>query len=70
MVAFFTRRLGCFTIAILLPCQHRLADMDTTVVDDIGFDYLISVRHDDIGQCITQQVIAHMAQMKRFIGIG
>ena len=44
--------------------------MDTAIVDNIGFNHLIAVRHDDIGQRITQQVITNVAQVKGFIGVG
>ena len=43
VITFLTRRFRCLTIAPLLPSQHGLTDMDTTVVDDIGLNNPIAI---------------------------
>ena len=43
MVAFLAAGLRRFAIAILQPCQHRLADVNATVVDDVRLNHLIAV---------------------------
>ena len=60
MIALFTGWFRSFTISIFGPCQHGFADMNTTVVHDIRLYHFVTVRHNDVGQGITQKVIAHM----------
>ena len=61
MITFLSGRLGSFTVAILLPRQHRLTDMNTTVIHNICLYHSVAIGRNDICQCITQQVIADMA---------
>ena len=70
MVALLTAGLRSLTVAIFQPCQHRLADMNTTVVHDIGLHNLIAVGLHDFGKRPSEQVVAHMSEVKRFVGVG
>ena len=70
MVSLFAGTFGSFTIPIKFPSKHRLTNMDTAVVYNISLHKLITISHDDISQCIAQQVIAHMSQVKRLVRIG
>ena len=44
--------------------------MNTAVVHNIRLYDFVAVRHNDVGQGITQKVIAYVTQVKRFVGIG
>ena len=63
VVAFLAWRFGSFAITIFQPSQHRLADMDSTIVHNIGFHYLIAICRHYICQRITQQIIADVSQV-------
>lgn len=69
MVTLFTAGLGSLTIAPFQPSEHRLTDMNTTVVDDIRLHYLIAVRLHDLRQRPTQQVVAHMTEVEGLVSI-
>ena len=70
VVALLAAGFRRFAVAVFQPGQHRLADMYATVVDDVGFHYLVSVGLHDFGKAPSQQVVAHMPQMQRFVGVG
>ena len=70
VVALLAGALGRLAVAPLLPGQHGLADMDAAIVDYVGLDHALAARLLDVGQRPAQQVVAHMAQMKRFVGVG
>ena len=63
VVAFFPGLFGGDTVAPLLPSQHRFTDMNTPVIDDIGFHHPIAIGFQNLGKTISQQVVAHMSQM-------
>ena len=44
--------------------------MNTTVIHNICLYHSVAIGRNDVCQCITQQVIADMAQMERLIRIG
>ena len=44
--------------------------MDAAVVHDVGFHHAVAVGSHDIGKCISQQVVTHMSQVERLVGIG
>ena len=44
--------------------------MDATVVDDIGLHHLVAVGLHDFGQAEAQQVVAHVSQVQRLVGVG
>ena len=70
MVALLTRRLWCLTVAIFQPGEHRLTDVDTTVVHDIGLYHLVTVGLHNLCQRPPQKVVAYMTEVKGLIGIG
>ncbi len=70
VVALLVGRLGRNTVAPLQPGQHRLADVDTAIVDDIGLDHLVAIGLHDLGERPTEEIVAHVAQVERLVGIG
>ena len=48
VVALLAGTLRCFAIAVFQPGQHRLANVDTTIVDDIGLHHLIAIGLHDL----------------------
>ena len=70
MVAFLARRFGSHAVAPFLPCEHGFADMDAAVVYDVCLYHLVAVRFHDLGQAVAQQVVAHMSEVERFVGVG
>ena len=53
VVTFFAGSFRGFTVSIFLPCQHGFTDMDTTIVYDICFYYLITICRHNVSQCVT-----------------
>ena len=70
VVALLAAAFGCFAVAIFEPCQHRLADVYTAVVHNIGFHHAVAVGLYYAGQGPAQQVVAHMAQVQGLVGVG
>ena len=70
VVALLAGGLGRCAVAPLEPGEHRLADVDTAVVDDVGLDHLVAVGLHDFGQAVAQQVVAHVSQVQRLVGVG
>ena len=56
----FTQRKG----------QHTFANVYATVINNLYFFDIITCRFQDFSSRISEQIIADMAQMQRFIGIG
>ena len=63
VVALHAACLWSNAVAPLLPCEHRLADVDTTVVHDICLHHLVAVCRHDLRQRPSEQVVAHMTQV-------
>ena len=70
VVALLVGRLGRDAVAPLLPGQHRLADMDATVVDDIGLDHAVAIGLEDARQRPSEEVVAHVSQVEGLVGVG
>ena len=70
VVALLARFLGGDSVAPLLPSEHRLADVDTTVVYDVGFHHLVAVCLENFGEAETEEVVAHVPQVERLVGVG
>ena len=70
VVAFLAGRFGSHAVAPFLPGEHGLADMDTAVVYDVRLYHFIAVRFHDLGQAVAQQVVAHVTEVERFVGVG
>ncbi len=67
MVALLPRGLWSLTVTPFLPCQHRLAYMDTSVIDDIRLDYIIATGLYYSCKSLTEKVVPHMTQMQRLV---
>ena len=50
VIALLAARLGSLTIAVFQPGKHRLTDMYTAVVHDVGLHHLIAVGLHDLSQ--------------------
>ena len=70
VVTFLTTGLWCLAIAVFQPCQHRLADMDTTVVHDVGLHHLVTIGFHDLRQRPSEEVVTHMSEVQGLIGVG
>ena len=57
-------------MAVFQPRQHRLADMNAAVIDDVGFHYAVAVGFDDVGQSEAKQVVAHMTEVQGLVCVG
>ena len=70
MIAFLPRRFGRHALAPFLPGQHRLADVDSPIVDDIRFNHPVTVGFQNFRQTVSQQIVTHMSEMERLIRVG
>ena len=70
VVAFLAGGLWCLSVSPLEPCEHRLADVYASVVDDVGLDHAVSVGLHDLCECPSQQVVADVAEVERLVGVG
>ena len=70
VVALLTGRLGRLAVAILEPSQHRLANVNTAIVHDIGLHHAVAVGLSDFRHRPSEQIVAHMAEVERFVGVG
>ena len=70
VVALLVGCFGCDAVAPLDPSEHRLHDVDASVVDDIGLDDLVAVGLHDLGEAPSEQVVAHVSEMERLVGVG
>ncbi len=70
MVALFACTLGGFTVTEHKVCKHTLADMNTTVVDEVDFLYFSALALQELGDTLTKRIITHMAQVQGFICVG
>ena len=50
VVTFLSARFRCLSITPLQPGKHRLADVDTSVVYDVGLHNMIAVSFHDLSQ--------------------
>ncbi len=69
MISLLSGGFRSCILAPLLPGEHGFADMYSTVVDNVGFDNLMTVCLENLRQRITEKVVSDMTQMQRFIGI-
>ena len=70
MVALLAAGLRSLAVAILQPCEHRLADVYASVVDDVGLNHLVAVGLHYLGERPTEQVVAHVSEVERLVGVG
>ena len=69
VVAFLTGGLRRLAVSAAQPGQHRLADVDAAVVDQIHFQHLVSASSQQLADRPAQQVVSDVAQVKRLVGI-
>ena len=69
VVTFLAGALWSGAVAPFLPCQHGLADVDAAVVHDVGLHHLVAVGFHNACQRGAEQVVAHVAQVERFVGV-
>ena len=70
VVALLAACLGCLAVAPFQPCQHRLADVYSAVVHDVGLDNAVAVCLHNLCKAPAQQVVAHVSQVERLVGVG
>ena len=70
VVALLAGGLGRSAVAPLEPSEHRFADVDATVVNDVGLNDFVAVGLHDFREAVAQQIVAHMAQVQRLVGVG
>ena len=70
VVAFLSRALGSCAIAPLFPCQHRLTDMYSAVVNDVCLHHTVAVGLHNLSQRPSEKVVSHVSEVQRLVGIG
>ena len=70
VVTLLVGRFGCDAVAPFDPSEHRLHDVYATVVDDIGLDDFVAVGLHDLREAPSEQVVAHVSEVKRLVGVG
>ena len=60
---------GGLAVAVLLPCQHALADVYAAVVHDVGLHHTVAVGLHNLCQGPAQQVVAHVSQVQGLVGV-
>ena len=58
-----------FSISEELISQHRLADMNTAVIDEVYLHHLRTSCLEKMGDRLTKGIIPHMSKMERLVGI-
>jgi hypothetical protein len=70
VVALDAFGLRGFAFAVFFIGKHRLADMDTPVVDDADLPHLRSAGFENTGNTLAQYVISEMPEVEGLIGVG
>ncbi len=70
VVALDAGALGSGALAPFLPCEHGFADVYAAVVDDVCLHHAVAAGLENLGEGIAQQVVAHVAQVEGFVGVG
>ena len=70
VVALHARRSGSLAIAVELPCEHRFADVNTSIVHQIYLDNVVTVSLQNLCHGVTQKVVADMTQVQGLVGVG
>ena len=69
VIALLARRGGRLAPAELLPCEHRLADVNTPVVHEVDLDDAVAGRFEYQRHGVAEQVVAHVPQMQRLVRV-
>ena len=67
VVTLNTCALRCCTITITQPRNHRLTDVDTTVVYKVCLDNLITVCSQNLRNRVTKKVVTDMTKVEWFV---
>ena len=70
MVSFASGGGRSFTIAFFEPCKHRFAYMYTPVIDKVDLYDVVSVGSQKLRNGPSEKIVANVAQMERFVGVG
>ena len=70
VIALLSAALGGLAVAPLQPGEHTLADVYAAVIDDIRLHNLVAIGLHNLRQRPSEQVIAHVTQVKRLVRIG
>ena len=60
----------CSPLAKLFPGKHTFADMHAAIVYHAGFHYFVPAGLVNFSHAPTQKVVAQVAKVQGFIGIG
>ena len=69
VVAFLTCRLRCAAVAPLDPGEHRLHDMNTTVVDDVRLHHAVAVGLKDLRKAPAEEVVTHVTEVQWLVRV-
>ena len=69
VVALDSGTLGSLAVTELLVGQHRLADVNAAVVDQVDLQNLSSACLENLAHALPDAVVSHVAQMQRLVGI-
>ena len=69
VVAFHSGRFGGLPVAVALPGEHTLADMDAAVVDEVHHLHIGPSGREQLAHRPPQQVVAYMPQVERLVGV-
>ena len=70
VVALLARRFGSHSVAPFEPGEHRLADVDSTVIDDVCLDNAVAAGLKNAAEAVAEQNVAQMAEVERLVGVG
>ena len=70
VVALHSRRGRGLAVTEQLPGQHRLADVDAAVVDEVRLDHFVARFGEYLRDRVSEQVVADVAQVQRLVGVG
>ena len=70
MVALHALVLGRAAAAVDHVREHRLADVDAAVVDEVDLAHLGAVGAQDPGGALAEGVVAQVAEVEGLVGIG
>ena len=69
VVTFLACRLRCSTVAVAQPRNHRLADVDTTVVHKVSLDYIVTISSQNLRNRVTEEVVADVSEVEWLVGV-
>ena len=70
VVALHPAAFRGLAVAVAQPGQHRFADMDATVVDEVHLLDVGTVGGEQLADRPAKEVVADMAEMEGLVGVG